>query len=79
LVVALLESGAPGRAAAERAAARAAVERAAAAAGRSARDLVVVHFAPPRDAAELPAPDVVCAWSADPVMQRAAARWLARR
>lgn len=75
LVVALMDGGAPGRAAAR----RAALERAGAAAGRAARDLVVVHFAPPRDAAELPAPDVVCAWSADPVMQRAAARWLARR
>jgi hypothetical protein len=79
LVVALVDGGALARATPHRADARAAVERAGAAAGRAARDLVVVHFAAPRDAAAVPAADVVCARSADPVMQRAAARWLARR
>jgi hypothetical protein len=49
-------------------------------AGAAARDAVVLQFSHPRLAAELTgAPDVVCAWGGEEVMQRAAARWLLRR
>ncbi len=40
-------------------------------------DAVVVLFGHPRMAAELTAPAVLCAWGGEPVMQEAAARWLA--
>lgn len=54
---------------------RAAVERACAV----RPDLVVVQFGHPRLAAEIPAArHVVSAWGGEPVMQRAAARWLVR-
>jgi beta-glucosidase-like glycosyl hydrolase len=59
--------------------ARAIVEDACAAARRQARDAIVVQFSHPRLAAEVRgATTVVCAWGGEPVMQAAAARWLAR-
>jgi beta-glucosidase-like glycosyl hydrolase len=61
------------------AAARDAVASAVAAANRQARDATVVQFSHPRLAAQIGvAPDVVCAWGGDGVMQQAAARWLLR-
>jgi beta-glucosidase len=42
-------------------------------------DATVVLFGHPRLAAEIPGDAVLAAWSGDPVMQEAAARWLAAR
>ena len=42
-------------------------------------DAAVVLFGHPRLAAEVPGDAVLAAWSGDPVMQEAAARWLADR
>ena len=42
-------------------------------------DATVVLFGHPRLAAEVPGETVLAAWSGDPVMQEAAARWLADR
>ena len=42
-------------------------------------DATVVLFGHPRLAAEVPGDAVLAAWSGDPVMQEAAARWLAAR
>ncbi|HEX6630257.1 MAG TPA: glycoside hydrolase family 3 N-terminal domain-containing protein [Gemmatimonadaceae bacterium] len=68
--------GRPGYSAASRAAVAGALARA----REMARDAVVLQFSHPRLAAELTAaPDVVCAWGGEAVMQRAAARWLLRR
>lgn len=39
-------------------------------------DAVLLLFAHPRLAADLPADSIVCAWSGDPLMQKAAARYL---
>ena len=47
-----------------------------AAAGRAARDAVVVLFAPPSFAGVTAAADVIVAWDAGPVMCAATARWL---
>ena len=61
------------------AAARATVAAACDAARRQARDAIVVQFSHPRLAAEVQgASSIVCAWGGEPVMQGAAARWLAK-
>lgn len=43
------------------------------------RGATVVLFGHPRMAAQTPGADVLCAWGGEPLMQRAAARWLAER
>jgi beta-glucosidase len=59
---------------------RARVAEVCAAARRAARDTLVVQFAHPRFAEEIPeAANVVCAWGGDRVMQEAAARRLVKR
>ena len=40
-------------------------------------DLLVVLFAHPRLASQVPGSNVICAWGGEAVMQAAAARWLA--
>jgi hypothetical protein len=56
--------------------ARASVAEAAATARKAKRTAVVVQFSHPRLAAQLEAPNIVCAWGGEAVMQRAAAAWL---
>ena len=59
--------------------ARATVAAACDAARRQARDAIVVQFSHPRLAAEVQgATSIVCGWGGEPVMQAAAARWLAK-
>ena len=56
-----------------------AVAAACEAARRQARDAIVVQFSHPRLAPQIRgATSIVCAWGGEPVMQAAAARWLAR-
>ena len=57
--------------------AKAAVRDAVAAARKARRTSVVIQFSHPRLAAELDAPNVVCAWGGEVTMQRAAVKWLA--
>jgi len=47
-------------------------------AAASSAPATVVLFGPPRLAAEVGAPAVLCAWGGEPLMQRAAALWLSR-
>ncbi|MEJ2215812.1 MAG: glycoside hydrolase family 3 protein [Gemmatimonadota bacterium] len=44
----------------------------------SAAPAVVVLFGPPRLADQVAGPAVLCAWGGEPIMQRAAAKWLSR-
>ena len=48
-----------------------------AAARKARRQTLVLQFSHPRLAAEIEAPNIVCAWGGEAVMQRAAAEWLA--
>jgi hypothetical protein len=49
-------------------------------AGAAHREVLVVQFAHPRLAAEIPdAPNIVSVWAGDRAMQGAAARWLRRQ
>ena len=57
--------------------AKSAVRDAVAAARKSRRTSLVIQFSHPRLAAELDAPNIVCAWGGESTMQRAAAEYLA--
>jgi hypothetical protein len=56
--------------------ARASVADVAAKARKAKRTVLVVQFSHPRLAVQIEAPNIVCAWGGETVMQRAAAAWL---
>jgi len=45
---------------------------------RGAPDATIIFFGHARLARDLPGTDILCAWGGEPIMQRAAARWLTR-
>ena len=45
---------------------------------QGAPDATIIFFGHARLARELPGADILCAWGGEPIMQRAAARWLTR-